>query len=136
MGLALRYALFAGIATVVNLASQYLVHLALAEPLGLVVGILVGTVTGLVTKYLLDRRWIFRFQARSRTHELRTFVLYSVFSVVTTIIFWGFELGFDALFASPFAKYLGAIIGLTIGYVAKYWLDQRFTFVDGQGQDA
>lgn len=132
MHIAARYALFAGIATVVNLGSQYLVNLWLHGAWGLYVGIGVGTATGLVTKYLLDKRWIFRFQSRSRTHELRTFVLYGLFSVVTTLIFWGFELGFDAIFGGGIAKYIGAAIGLTIGYVAKYWLDKRFTFVGGR----
>lgn len=122
------YALFAAIATAVNLLSQFLVGLGLQGQWGLYVGIAVGTVTGLVTKYLLDRRWIFRFQARSRRHELGAFVLYGLFSVVTTIVFWGFEIGADLLFDSPVAKYIGAAIGLTIGYVAKYWLDRSFTF--------
>lgn len=122
------YALFAAIATAVNLLSQFLVGLGLQGQWGLYVGIAVGTVTGLVTKYLLDRRWIFRFQARSRRHELGAFILYGLFSVVTTVVFWGFEIGADLLFHSPVAKYIGAAIGLTIGYVAKYWLDRSFTF--------
>lgn len=135
MGIALRYALFAALATAVNLASQWAVHRLVAEPAGLYLGILIGTATGLIAKYLLDRRWIFRFRPRSRTHELRAFVLYGLFSVVTTLVFWGFELGFDAAFESPWAKYLGAGIGLSLGYLAKYWLDKRVTFADGLGRD-
>lgn len=128
MRIALLYTLFAAIATVVNLGTQALVHPLLPDPWGLYAGILAGTITGLVTKYVLDKRWIFGFTARSRSHEARTFILYGLFSVATTVIFWGFELGFEWLFAWDGAKYLGAVVGLAIGYLSKYQLDKRFTF--------
>ena len=131
MRIAGLYTAFAAIATVVNLGSQWLVGLWVPAPWTLYVAILVGTVTGLVTKYLLDRRWIFRFRPRSRRHELGAFILYGIFSVVTTIIFWGFEIGADFLFEWDGAKYVGGAIGLAIGYTAKYWLDKRFTFNGG-----
>jgi hypothetical protein len=46
----------------------------------------------------------------------------------TTFIFWGFELGFNFLFESTPMRYLGAVIGLTIGYFVKYQLDLRYVF--------
>ena len=49
--------------------------------------------------------------------------------VFTTLIFWGTELGFNAVFASGKAKYVGAVIGLTVGYVIKYFLDRKFVFI-------
>jgi len=49
--------------------------------------------------------------------------------VFTTIIFWGTEIAFDILFQDPNAKYLGAVIGLSIGYVIKYFLDKRYVFI-------
>jgi len=48
--------------------------------------------------------------------------------VFTTAIFWSFELIFDSIFNHQYAKYLGALIGLTIGYIIKYNLDKRFVF--------
>lgn len=48
--------------------------------------------------------------------------------LATTAIFWGFELGFDYLFASRNMRYVVALIGLAIGYVAKYHLDKRYVF--------
>lgn len=129
MSTAVRYALFAAIATAVNLGAQALVQVLIREPIGLYIAILVGTIVGLICKYLLDKRWIFRFTSRSHTHELRTFVMYGLFSVVTTIIFWAFELGFLFLFQSEVAQYVGAALGLAIGYTAKYGLDKGFTFV-------
>ena len=48
--------------------------------------------------------------------------------VVTTLIFWGFEFTFEYLFRTKFMRYLGAVIGLSIGYFIKYNLDRRFVF--------
>jgi len=51
-------------------------------------------------------------------------------SVFTTIIFWGTEIGFDVIFDNDNAKYLGAVIGLSIGYIVKYFLDKKFVFIN------
>jgi hypothetical protein len=48
--------------------------------------------------------------------------------LATTVIFWGFEFGFEYLFATKEMRYLGGIIGLAIGYVTKYHLDKRYVF--------
>ena len=51
--------------------------------------------------------------------------------LATTVIFWGFEFGFQYLFATKEMRYLGGALGLAIGYVAKYLLDKRFVFRQG-----
>ena len=51
-----------------------------------------------------------------RYHDGRTFALYTLTGVATTLVFWGFEFGFDHIFASKAMRYLGAVIGLAIGY--------------------
>ena len=61
--------------------------------------------------------------------DAKNFVLYSLMGVFTTIIFWGTEIAFDALSQNPNSKYLGAIIGLSIGYIIKYFLDKKFVFI-------
>ena len=49
--------------------------------------------------------------------------------IVSTVIFGGTELLFDAVFHRfGNAKYFGVAIGLTIGYIGKYFLDRRFVF--------
>ena len=90
--------------------------------------IIVGTGTGLVVKYLLDKRFIFRFKPQNVSHDSRTFVLYTLMGVVTTAIFWGFEYGFWHAFGTAQMRYLGGVIGLVIGYLAKYHLDKKFVF--------
>jgi putative flippase GtrA len=48
--------------------------------------------------------------------------------VITTFVFWGF----DYLFNSIPMRYLGAVIGLSIGYIIKYQLDKKFVFAGVQ----
>jgi hypothetical protein len=127
-GLAVRYTAFALAAMGVNLGTQYLSLAAYAGPLALGVAMALGTGTGLVTKYVLDKHYIF-FDADNsvRGHSVK-FTLYSLMGVATTAIFWGTELLFHTLLPGAEMKYLGAVVGLTIGYVTKYQLDRRFVF--------
>ena len=48
--------------------------------------------------------------------------------MLTTAIFWGTELAFVALGDAPWLRYVGAVLGLAVGYTAKYRLDRRFVF--------
>jgi putative flippase GtrA len=126
---AVRYVLFAVLATIANLLTQELV-VRLAGPAALIVSILAGTAVGFAVKYVLDKNWIFYDEYTSRGSEARKIGLYGLFSVGTTLVFWGFELAFWALWRTDFAKYAGAVLGLAIGYAAKYLLDRNFVFKD------
>lgn len=126
----IRYALFAVVAMALNLASQELSLLVYSGPLTLYVAILAGTGVGLVSKYFLDKLFIFNLQTKDWTDDLNRFIAYSVTGVLTTLIFWGFELSFEVIFATKQARYLGAVIGLSIGYLLKYRLDKRYVFLD------
>jgi hypothetical protein len=44
------------------------------------------------------------------------------------MIFWAVEFAFDFVFDSEVMRYIGGVIGLSAGYVAKYHLDKRFVF--------
>jgi putative flippase GtrA len=48
--------------------------------------------------------------------------------LATTAIFWSVEFGFDRIFGTAHMRYVGAVIGLAIGYIVKYYLDKRFVF--------
>ena len=128
MKLVLRYTLFAGVAMVLNLLGQELALRIYTGPLALYISILAGTAVGLVSKYLLDKLFIFNYRSSGLNDDLNRFVAYSFTGVFTTLLFWGFELGFELLFGSKQARYLGAVIGLSIGYVIKYQLDKRYVF--------
>lgn len=129
--LALGYAFFALVATAANIGAQDLVVRAYAGALQVLAAVVVGTGVGLVVKYVLDKRYIFRYRTRNAAHDTKTFALYTVMGLVTTVIFWGFEFGFDHLFQTKEMRYVGGVIGLAIGYLAKYHLDKRYVFRDG-----
>ena len=130
MKIVVRYSLFAVIATALNLASQELSLMVYSGSQALYIAILAGTGVGLVSKYFLDKLFIFNLQTKNWNDDLNRFVAYSVTGVMTTLIFWGFELSFEMIFASKQARYLGAVIGLSIGYLLKYQLDKRYVFLD------
>ncbi len=134
--IAYRYTVFAAAATAVNLATQYISFLVYDDTYSLGVAILAGTATGLVTKYILDRKYIFYYVPNRVSDDLGTFVKYTGTGVFTTIIFWGTEIAFDYFFGG-YALYIGAVVGLSIGYVIKYKLDKKLVFVNviPAGQD-
>ena len=89
----------------------------------------IGTLTGLVVKFVLDKKLIFFHVVENKKDDAKKFTLYSLMGVFTTIIFWGTEIAFDVFSQNPNAKYLGAVIGLSIGYIIKYFLDKKFVFI-------
>ena len=154
--LAIKYALFAIISTLLNLLFQYFSFFFYAGFASLYVAMFVGTLAGLISKYILDKKYIFYHTPKNKKDDAKKFMLYSLVGVFTTVIFWGTEIGFDALFNSDVmnntgtvswlnheavkrvttlfgvtgesAKYVGAVVGLSIGYVTKYFLDKKYVF--------
>jgi putative flippase GtrA len=128
MKLAITYAILALIATAANIGTQDLATRLYTGSFSVFLSVLAGTGIGLIVKYVLDKRYIFKFRARDAAHDGKTFFLYTLMGLVTTVIFWGFEFGFDHLFQTREMRYMGGVIGLAIGYLAKYKLDKRFVF--------
>lgn len=128
MQLVLLYSFFAGIATLANIGAQDITRRIYGGPWELLLSVFIGTGVGLVVKYLLDKKWIFRFKAENARHDATMFTLYVTMGLVTTAIFWGVEFGFNYAFGTTGARYAGACIGLAIGYVIKYRLDKRYVF--------
>tara|TARA_Y100001970_G_scaffold68449_1_gene87179 strand:+ start:953 stop:1345 length:393 start_codon:yes stop_codon:yes gene_type:complete len=125
--LATRYILFAILSTLVNLFSQFLTFLILDYEYEIYIAIASGTITGLLVKYLLDKYYIFNLNVREYRSK-NTFVPYILTSVLTTIIFWFTELWFINNIQISNTEYIGAMVGLSIGYTLKYFLDRNFVF--------
>ena len=123
-----RYVLFAVVSGVAILASQELT-LREAPALPLIVSVLLGTGVGFVVKYALEKRWIFLDGYGGHLTEIRKLVFYGAFSVGTTLLFWGIELGAWHVWQTTTAKYVGAAVGLSLGNWIKYLLDKHFVFV-------
>lgn len=126
--LVVLYAAFAAAATLVNLGAQRAALSVAGGAGGFALAVAVGTLAGLVVKYLLDKRWIFRDRETGLASHGRKFTLYTAMGVVTTLIFWGTETLFWALWRTDLMRETGAVLGLTVGYVVKYRLDKRFVF--------
>lgn len=123
--LIVRYGLFAALAVAVNLAVQH-ASLAVHDSLGLAMAL--GTLAGLAAKYLLDKRWIFADAATGLAAHGRKFARYALMGAATTALFWTTEIAFAMLFGTALMRDAGAVLGLALGYAAKYRLDRRFVF--------
>jgi len=126
--LIVRYTAFAGLAMAVNLLTQYASFTLYTGIGSLYLGMALGTGTGLLTKYLLDKYFIFFDYATSLGRDTRQFTVYSAMGIFTTLIFWGTELAFAAIGEATAWRYVGGALGLIVGYTLKYQLDRRFVF--------
>lgn len=138
--LAARYIAFAILATIANLAVQRLMFTSAASAMPIpptaryCVALIGGTLVGLITKYILDKRWIFHDDASGIVNHGKQFSLYGLMGLATTAIFWGFESFFWLLWHAQSAREIGAVIGLSVGYFVKYRLDRRFVFASNGGK--
>ena len=128
MSLLFLYSLFAIIAIAANVLGQEFALLFYQGANELLIAIPVGTAVGLVVKFVLDRKYIFKADTVPLSKDGRQFIAYAATGVLTTLLFWGSEIAFELLFASREARYVGAILGLSCGYFVKYQLDRRFVF--------
>lgn len=122
------YSLFCVIATALNLLTQRLVLAVLNQTsVVFIVAMLLGTGIGLLVKYALDKNFIFIGSGKIRPDNTQ-FIMYALTGVGTTTIFWSIETIFWFFGETQLYREIGAVIGLCIGYVAKYKLDKRFVF--------
>jgi putative flippase GtrA len=128
--IAVLYSLFAGLSTLVNIGSQMLSMHIYSGAYAVEISIFIGTLAGLPLRYFLEKRYIFSFESKNIKHDGQLFILYSFMGVLTTAIFWGTEYAFHLIFTTDVMRYIGGVVGLTIGYFIKYQLDKRFVFVD------
>jgi putative flippase GtrA len=128
--IAVLYSLFAGLSTVVNIGSQMLSMLIYSGAYAVEISIFMGTLAGLPFRYFLEKRYIFSFESKNIKHDGQLFILYSFMGVFTTAIFWGTEYAFHLIFTTDVMRYIGGVLGLSIGYYIKYQLDKRFVFVN------
>lgn len=126
--LILKYAAFAVIATLANLGVQRAVLSFGSDGVSFALAVAAGTIVGLIIKYILDKRWIFYDLDQGLKAHGQKFSLYTAAGLVTTAIFWGTETAFWLIWQTNIMRELGAVIGLSIGYIVKYNLDRRFVF--------
>ncbi|XDZ65359.1 GtrA family protein [Alphaproteobacteria bacterium LSUCC0684] len=128
--LAFRYVIFSFIAIFANLLTQRIVFLFGDTKTIFSVALGLGTLTGLILKYILDKRWIFYDLSLGLEDNSKKFALYTSMGIVTTLIFWGSEAIFWLNWKTDTMREIGAVLGLSIGYIVKYNLDRKFVFTD------
>jgi len=128
--LVVLYILFAGLSTLVNIGSQMISMMTYSGSYAITISILIGTLAGLPLRYVLEKRFIFSFQSNSMAQDGHLFFMYSLMGIFTTALFWITEYVFHLIFITSFMRYIGGILGLSIGYFIKYWLDKRFVFIN------
>jgi putative flippase GtrA len=122
------YAIAAVVAIFVNIGSQWLIVQWFGETSLIVyLSILIGTGAGLVSKYVMDKFFVFE-EKFSHKQVLSQFILYTLTGVLTTAVFWGVEIAFYYAFQTNEMRYVGGIVGLLIGYVLKFIMDSAFVF--------
>lgn len=123
------------LATLTNISFQFISLQIYVGDYSLFIAIFNGTLGGLLLKYILDKKFIFMDSSKTKSEDTRKFILYSLMGVITTLLFWIVEFTFDAMMDAEYGKYLGAIIGLAIGYVVKYNLDKKYVFNTKKEED-
>ena len=121
-----RYLLFCLLAIVANLGIQAIAHEILHTADWFSIGI--GTAAGLVLKYILDKKFIFFAEKTTAVRDFTRFVIYTLFGLLTTLLFWSVEWTFIKLWAHQSSRYWGGVIGLSLGYYIKYQLDRKWVF--------
>lgn len=127
--LALLYVAFAAIATSANVTTQFITFRMITGDFALPLAMLSGTAVGLILKYALDKIWIFEDNETGLQQHAKKFSRYSLIGIGTTAIFWCTELVFSTISSWEGWRYIGAAIGLSIGYSLKYFVDRKFVFV-------
>jgi putative flippase GtrA len=94
----------------------------------LIVSMAIATIVAFIFKFIVDKIFIFKNINKKMKENLRQIFFYGLFAVITTLIFWGFELCFKYVFVFSYSEYLGGFVGLCIGYSLKFILDSRFVF--------
>ena len=135
--LVLKYVLFSLFAIFANLATQRIILSLGSEVKHYWLALMVGTLIGLLIKFFLDKYWIFGEYSSDLYLNTKFFFWYSLMGLLTTLFFWVVETSFWIIWKTEFMRELGAVIGLSVGYFIKYFLDRNFVFTfDEKGAKA
>tara|TARA_A100001388_G_C28774120_1_gene505980 strand:- start:2252 stop:2668 length:417 start_codon:yes stop_codon:yes gene_type:complete len=123
-----KYILFSFIATFANIFTQRIIFSFNKSNSNFIIAILCGTFVGLILKFYFDKKWIFYDKVSSIKAEGLKFGRYTSMGIISTLVFWITETVFWLIWETAKMREVGAIIGLSFGYIIKYNLDKRFVF--------
>ena len=85
------FVFFAAISTLLNLLTQRVILSFKKTNLYFLIAVLLGTLVGLITKFFLDKNYIFFDDNNHISNLKKKFGLYTLMGAFSTIIFWGTE---------------------------------------------
>lgn len=138
----LFYILFAVISVVLNMLIQLtvynlltltgldLLYISIYKNIDILTFIKMGTATvgAFVFKFFVDKLFIFKDRTENISAGLLQVIIYGLFAVFTTAIFYASQLSFKLLFVFDYSEYIGGALGLTLGYTVKFLLDRKYVF--------
>lgn len=96
---------------------------------GLGLKVLCATIVAFLFKFLIDKRFIFQNKKDGITKNISQLLVYGFFAIFTTLIFWGTVFIFKLFLEKIIWEIVGSLIGLSVGYTLKFFLDKKFVFV-------
>lgn len=122
----LRFLSTGGIAAIVNLLSRYELNKIMSFGAAVILAYLVG----MITAYVLARRFVFRSSGRSVASELKRFTIVNIFSLV---LVWSISVGlakylFPAIGFVWHADDIAHFIGVAAPAAASYFGHRAYTF--------
>tara|TARA_B100000989_G_scaffold299003_1_gene291845 strand:- start:5206 stop:5595 length:390 start_codon:yes stop_codon:yes gene_type:complete len=116
-----KYILVSLISIIANIALQILFLEVYTKMYRVELSIIIATALTMPARYVLERKFIF---SRIRySSDTKSFLVYTFSACIATVIFIVTEYVFHLVFANDALRYLGGMIGLSLGFYFKFWFD-------------
>ena len=122
----IKYILFAIFATIANLLTQRII-LSFFQTTFFLLAIFLGTLVGLIIKFFLDKTFIF-FDKSKISKKLGKSLVFILQMGFFQQLFLGNRVYILDNLENRKHEEIGAVIGLSIGYIIKYKLDKKYVF--------
>ena len=122
--------IFATFSFGINIGAQIISTVFYDGPFFIELSILVGTAAGMPPRFILEKRYLFNSESLNHDDNRRLFFMYCGTAVLSTICFWSAEYAFHLIYENEEMRYVGAVIGLTVGFWLKYQLDKNYVFIN------
>lgn len=130
MKIVAKYSFISFISILFNVIAQFIFTKLFYYNYNFLIEMFLGSISGVTVKIILDRTYIFYYMNEKSIGNILRFVVYSFFEIISILLFIILEVIFNFFIPIPFSRYLGVIIGLSIGYSIKYHFDKRYILND------
>jgi len=121
-----RYFCVASSSIVLNILIQFLSVQIYRGIFFIELSIIIATLLTMPTRYFIEKNYV--FYGLQKSSDSLSFSMYTFSAIVSTIIFWSIEYSFHLIYYSDLLRYLGGILGLSIGFIIKFFIDKLYIF--------